>query len=42
MFSGWLRDHQNPSYEVVMQALLDAGESRAAEELHQKHGMLNM
>ena len=40
MFGVWLRTHQSPSYDVVMRALLDAGESRAAEELHQRHGEL--
>ena len=38
MFAKWIRSEQPQSYEPLLQALINAGETRAAEELHQKFG----
>ena len=38
MFAKWIRSEKPQSYEPLLQALVNAGETRAAEELHQKFG----
>ena len=38
MFARWIRSEQPQSYAPLLQALINAGETRAAEELHQKFG----
>lgn len=38
MFAKWIRSEDPQSYEPLLQALMNAGEIRVAEELHQKFG----
>ena len=38
MFSHWLRSTKDPSYQVVLEALIAAGDENAAQELCHKFG----
>ena len=38
MFAKWMRSEEPQTYEPLLQALINSGETRAAEELHQKFG----
>ena len=42
MFGYWLRCCNDPSYERLMQALVNAGETVAAENLHKKSGQFSV
>ena len=42
MFGYWLRYCEEPSYESLMQALVNAGETVAAENLHKKSGQFSV
>ena len=42
MFSYWLHCYNEPSYECLMQALVNAGETVAAENLHKKSGQFSV
>lgn len=40
MFGKWLREHPSPTAQDMIIALRSAEETRAADELSQKYGML--
>ena len=42
MFGYWLRHCEDPSYDCLMQALVNAGETIAAENLHKKSGQFGV
>ena len=39
MFGKWLKEHPSPSTQDVIQALRNAGEDKAADQLSQKYGL---
>ena len=42
MFGYWLRHYKEPSYERLMKALVNAGETVAAENLHKESGQFSV
>ena len=42
MFSHWLRSTEDPSYQVVLEALIAAGDENASQELCHKFGKFQL